>query len=101
MISIGGGVKTRASQRHRNNCLTVEMENGAPGKFPASPRPPHPDVCGGGGCRAISRLKNEPQHNTGDSFAHRSFHALPETIRGSDGKAAGAILGFANFLLRF
>ena len=37
----------------------------------------------------------------GDSFAHRSYHALPKTIRRSDGKAAGAILGFANFLLRF
>jgi DNA polymerase-1 len=36
----------------------------------------------------------------GDSFAHRSYHALPKTIRRSDGKAAGAILGFANFLLR-
>jgi DNA polymerase-1 len=37
----------------------------------------------------------------GDSFAHRSYHALPKTIRRSDGSAAGAILGFANFLLRF
>jgi DNA polymerase I len=37
----------------------------------------------------------------GDSFAHRSYHALPKTIRRSDGKAAGAIVGFANFLLRF
>jgi DNA polymerase I len=37
----------------------------------------------------------------GDSFAHRSYHALPKTIRRSDGKAAGAILGFANLLLRF
>ena len=36
----------------------------------------------------------------GNSFAHRSYHALPKTIRRSDGKAAGAILGFANFLLR-
>jgi exodeoxyribonuclease-3 len=36
----------------------------------------------------------------GDSFAHRSYHALPKTIRRSDGKAAGGILGFANFLLR-
>src|ERR1700722_15739635 len=36
----------------------------------------------------------------GDSFAHRSYHALPKTIRRTDGKAAGAILGFANFLLR-
>jgi DNA ligase D-like protein (predicted ligase) len=37
----------------------------------------------------------------GDSFAHRSYHALPKTIRRSDGKGAGAILGFANLLLRF
>jgi DNA polymerase-1 len=36
----------------------------------------------------------------GDSFAHRSYHALPKTIRCSNGKGAGAILGFANFLLR-
>jgi DNA polymerase-1 len=36
----------------------------------------------------------------GDSFAHRSYHALPKTIRRRDGKSAGAILGFANFLLR-
>ena len=37
----------------------------------------------------------------GDSFAHRSYHALPKTIRRSDGKAAGAILGFGNLLGRF
>src|SRR6516225_9283230 len=36
----------------------------------------------------------------GDSFAHRSYHALPKIIRRRDGKSAGAILGFANFLLR-
>jgi exodeoxyribonuclease III len=36
----------------------------------------------------------------GDSFAHRSYHALPKTILRKDGKGAGAIVGFANFLLR-
>ena len=36
----------------------------------------------------------------GVSFAHRSYHALPKTIHRSDGKGAGAILGFANILLR-
>jgi len=36
----------------------------------------------------------------GDSFAHRSYHALPKTIRRRGDKGAGAILGFANFLLR-
>jgi exodeoxyribonuclease III len=36
----------------------------------------------------------------GDSFAHRSYHALPKTILRKDGKGGGAIVGFANFLLR-
>ncbi len=36
----------------------------------------------------------------GDSFAHRSYHALPKTILRRGGKGAGAILGFANVLLR-
>ena len=36
----------------------------------------------------------------GDSFAHRSYHALPKTILRNDGNGAGAIVGFANFLLR-
>ncbi|MFL6799756.1 MAG: 5'-3' exonuclease H3TH domain-containing protein [Xanthobacteraceae bacterium] len=36
----------------------------------------------------------------GDSFAHRSYHALPKTILSRGGKGGGAILGFANFLLR-
>jgi exodeoxyribonuclease-3 len=36
----------------------------------------------------------------GDSFAHRSYHALPKTILRRGGEPAGAILGFANFLLR-
>src|SRR5215467_6657642 len=36
----------------------------------------------------------------GDSFAHRAYHALPRTIRRRGNKGGGAILGFANFLLR-
>jgi exodeoxyribonuclease III len=36
----------------------------------------------------------------GDSFAHRSYHALPKTILRRGAKPAGAILGFANVLLR-
>jgi DNA polymerase I len=36
----------------------------------------------------------------GDSFAHRAYHALPKSIRRRGNKGAGAILGFANFLLR-
>lgn len=37
----------------------------------------------------------------GDSFAHRSYHALPKTIQRTGGKGGGAIVGFANALMRF
>jgi 5'-3' exonuclease len=36
----------------------------------------------------------------GDNFAHRSYHALPKTIRRAGNKGGGAVVGFANFLLR-
>src|ERR1041385_6872794 len=36
----------------------------------------------------------------GDNFAHRSYHALPKTIRRTGNHGGGAIVGFANFLLR-
>jgi DNA polymerase I len=36
----------------------------------------------------------------GDSFAHRAYHGLPKSIRRSGNKGGGAILGFANILLR-
>ena len=36
----------------------------------------------------------------GDSFAHRSYHGLPKTVRRRGNLGAGAIVGFANFLLR-
>jgi DNA polymerase-1 len=36
----------------------------------------------------------------GDSFAHRSYHAVPKTIMRKGHRPAGAIIGFANFLLR-
>jgi DNA polymerase-1 len=36
----------------------------------------------------------------GDSFAHRAYHALPKSIRRQGGRGGGAIVGFANILLR-
>ena len=36
----------------------------------------------------------------GDSFAHRAYHGVPKTVRRRGGKPGGAIVGFANFLLR-
>ena len=36
----------------------------------------------------------------GDSFAHRAYHGLPKTNLRHGNKGAGAIVGFANFLIR-
>jgi DNA polymerase-1 len=36
----------------------------------------------------------------GDSFAHRAYHGLPKTIRRADGRPGGAVVGFANMLVR-
>jgi DNA polymerase-1 len=36
----------------------------------------------------------------GDSFAHRAYHALPKTMRRSNGGPGNAIVGFTNMLLR-
>jgi 5'-3' exonuclease len=36
----------------------------------------------------------------GDSLAHRAYHALPKSMTSSNGRPSGAIVGFANFLLR-
>jgi len=52
-----------------------------------------------------SRSKGAPPRRPllvidGDSFAHRSYHALPKTIARRDGTPTGAVLGFANVLLR-
>jgi DNA polymerase-1 len=36
----------------------------------------------------------------GDNFAHRSYHAIPKTVRGAGGRPANALVGVANYLLR-
>lgn len=36
----------------------------------------------------------------GDSFAHRAYHGLPKTVRRAGDRPAGAIVGFANYLMR-
>ena len=48
----------------------------------------------------MSRSKKSPLLVIdGDNFAHRSYHALPKTIRRKGNGGAGAIIGFSNFLL--
>jgi DNA polymerase-1 len=36
----------------------------------------------------------------GDSFAHRAYHGLPKSIRRAGNRGGGAVVGFANYLLR-
>jgi DNA polymerase-1 len=36
----------------------------------------------------------------GDSLAHRAYHALPKSMTTAKGRPSGALVGFANFLLR-
>ena len=36
----------------------------------------------------------------GDSFAHRAYHGLPKTVRRRGDRGGGAIVGFANTLMR-
>lgn len=36
----------------------------------------------------------------GDSFAHRAYHGLPKTVRWAGNKGGGAIVGFANYLIK-
>jgi len=36
----------------------------------------------------------------GDSFAHRAYHGLPKTVRRAGNRGGGAIVGFANYLIR-
>ena len=50
--------------------------------------------------RAMSPSRRPLLVIDGDSFAHRSYHALPKTILRRGQRPAGAILGFANLFLR-
>jgi exodeoxyribonuclease-3 len=71
-----------------------------------SPRPAKPARAKPSPSTAARRIQKEPRARRpllvidGDSFAHRSYHALPKTILRRGRKPAGAILGFANMLLR-
>ena len=91
-----------ASRRHTSGHVAPARATA----LPQSKRSTHP---AGNRVGRRSRVASNPRPTLsgrpllvidGDSFAHRSYHALPKTIRRTDGKGAGAILGFANFLLR-
>lgn len=68
-------------------------------KTEATPTPP----------RIVTEQAHHPQADQsrrpllvidGDSFAHRAYHGLPKSIRRHGNKGGGAIVGFANFLIR-
>ncbi|MGC2332515.1 MAG: PIN domain-containing protein, partial [Candidatus Acidiferrales bacterium] len=52
----------------------------------------------------VEKITNHPNRpllvSDGDSFAHRAYHAVPKSIHRRGNKGGGAIVGFANFLLR-
>ena len=64
------------------------------------PKKPSRPASGSGARRSAPVPRQPLLVIDGDSFAHRSYHALPKTILGRGRKPAGAILGFANMLLR-
>ena len=68
--------------------VTVRGTRGAPKKPAARTKSP------GSGRRPLLVVD-------GNSFAHRAYHGLPKSIRMRGGKPGGAIVGFANFLIRF
>jgi len=92
----------------------VELRDGAAKTRSAPTRLRRASASPGAGKAKDSRLRKSPRPRTGkprdergpllvidgDSFAHRAYHALPKNIRRDRDRPAGAILGFANQLLR-
>jgi exodeoxyribonuclease III len=80
----------RSSPRQRGPSLDSRVCGNERNNEPAKPAP-----------KTTAKLHGRPLLVIdGDSFAHRAYHALPKTIRRKGDKPAGAILGFANLLLR-
>lgn len=80
----------RSSSRKRGPSLESRLRGNKRNNEPAKPSG-----------QATAKLSRRPLLVIdGDSFAHRAYHALPKTIRRKGDKPAGAILGFANLLLR-
>jgi exodeoxyribonuclease-3 len=85
----------------RDGAARSVKARGAAAKRPATPTARKPAIKASHGKSAKSNERRPLLVIDGDSFAHRSYHALPKNIRRAGNKPAGAILGFANFLLKF
>jgi exodeoxyribonuclease III len=91
----------RSSPRKRGPSLDSRLR-GIERKIPEAPRPQTSPTLP---ARSLKLAGRPPARRPllvidGDSFAHRAYHALPKSIRRKGDKPAGAILGFANLLLR-
>ncbi len=78
----------------------VELSDGSGKRGPLRASRSSSSSQGSGQVRSVPASSKPLLVIDGDSFAHRAYHALPKTIRRKDGKGAGAIVGFANMLLR-
>ena len=84
----------------------AELRDGAPVRASKARSIARPCARGAGKrAKHTQATKSKPNRRPllvidGDSFAHRAYHALPKNIRRKGELPAGAILGFANLLLR-
>ena len=77
MFSIGSGLKSSASQRCRNSCLTVKIENGARQIFRFAPTP-LPWCAGGGGTFRLAIIPIGSGLKSGASQRYRNVGSCPE-----------------------
>ena len=83
------------TRRSGSSCVTPRRQNVVPAQRGSQP--------------AVAERETRPPKSPGrrpllvidgDLFAHRAYHALPKNIRRKGNRPAGAIVGFANLLLR-
>jgi exodeoxyribonuclease-3 len=86
----------------RDEPKTRPRPSSSPPKRPRAPKRNAPPEAARGKPAAVktSPVRRPLLVIDGDSFAHRSYHALPKNILRRGRLPAGAILGFANVLLR-
>ena len=84
---------SRSSRRKRGLGLDSRLRGNERKTTPAKPERPRSH-------RQSRKAAGRCWSSTATSFAHRAYHALPKNIRRKGDRPAGAILGFANLLLR-
>jgi exodeoxyribonuclease III len=101
-------LRDAAGRDRRRAQHPASSSRGAKATKPSRSRLPNsPSRAGQGRVGGGPRSRHDPKSARrpllvidGDSFAHRAYHALPKNIRRDYDRPAGALLGFANQLLR-